>query len=744
MRNKLHKNLKERISKEVAPQSPLKYLMTTDILDYIDILISIVYLYTRPKKGTGQSIFLTEIISAVGHGVRNKLRLKKDSAIAAKTGAFMLFSFEHMGMIQVVKGGGLNGHCVYLIKLLNDDNIKKLWETVKLENSSKMPSTIPYEPWTSSKHSSGASMVKTGDKELLKSITPEKHPMLFEAINKSQSIGWNINKEIYSITKWALRSKTEAFSDIWEQQNPEAKKTKVRESKAIIDIAGRLLDSEFYHLYYFDFRGRKYPTTAYLHEQGSDLAKGLLLRKDKKPIGNEGYQWLLLSIASNWAGDCGREDKAKTDKIPMMDRYHWASDNEEIFLSYAEKPKVHQGWMQADKPWQFLAGCVELKKLREWQYSKGDFNNYQYESHLECFIDGTNNGSQHLSALTRDERTAPLVNLVPSEFPGDLYKYIADHVWKNILKEKESMSKQTVAECEAFIDQLTNLKKSIFKEEAKSERRAQLLDEIKLLRDSNRSLIKLSCCVWWARVLDAKHKRKIVKRGVMTLPYGGTPYGLGQQVIDDSRKHGIEMLVFSEHKWSSYMGRQIYDTCKVSLKRPMQLLGLFEKAGKAAEAEGRFLSWTSPITNFPVVQHYTEGRVKKIYVQYGPPHGPRKNTGYFENTFQLSICFIEDIIPSKGKQSTGASPNAIHSLDAAHLTLTTCRADFPITTIHDSFGCLLADMPKLYSLVRETFVEIYQTDPLSSLFNDIGGNIENVQVGKLDINDILESEFCFS
>ncbi len=229
----------------------------------------------------------------------------------------------------------------------------------------------------------------------------------------------------------------------------------------------------------------------------------------------------------------------------------------------------------------------------------------------------------------------------------------------------------------------------------------------------------------------------------MTLPYGGTAYGLGQQQIDDAKKHGIDLLIHMEHKWGAYLGREVFEDCRVSLQRPMRLLSVFEQAGKKAEEAGKFLSWTVPVTNFPVVQNYTEGKVKKIWVQYGPP-GKKVSTGYYDNTLQLAICFIEDVVPSKGKQSQGASPNAIHSLDAAHLALTVHRAEFPITTIHDSFGCLLADMPKLFSLIRETFVELYSADPLTSLMKDIDGDISNVELGNLDINLVLESEYCFA
>lgn len=198
-----------------------------------------------------------------------------------------------------------------------------------------------------------------------------------------------------------------------------------------------------------------------------------------------------------------------------------------------------------------------------------------------------------------------------------------------------------------------------------------------------------------------------------------------------------------EHKWGAFMGRETFADCKISLKKPMQLLSIFEAAGKKAEDEGRFLKWVLPITNFPVVQNYTEGTVKKVWVQYGPPNGTKLSTGYYENTLQIAICFIEEPVPSKRKQSQGASPNAIHSLDAAHLMLISHEANFPVTTIHDSFGCLLSDMPKLFKITRETFVELYKTDPLTSLMKDIGGDISELELGNLDISSVLESEYCF-
>jgi DNA-directed RNA polymerase len=743
MKQKLKSIIEQRLATEIAPQNPLKYLKKFSVDDYLDTVISVVHLYTRMKRGASTTILFIEVISAIGHSVRNRLKQKLDSALAAKTGAFLLYNLEQMGMLQVILGKGSKGHGTYIIQVIDDDKICDLMSEVPDNKMEKLPALIPFEDWTSSRHITGKTIIKTTNKDVLSAVTPETHPIIYDALNKAQHVGWRINEDIYRIHTWALKNRTDAFSDIWEQTNPEAKTTKLREARAIGDIARRLMGKTFFHLYYYDFRGRRYPTSAYLHEQGSDLARGLLLRDDCASIGREGYFWLLVSIASNWAGDAGRDDGYKTDKIPLQDRADWVLDNEEILLSYAESPKINQGWMKADKPWQFLAACNELMKLRLWQMEKGDVDNYDFESHLECYIDGSNNGSQHLSALTTDEQTAVHVNLVPSDLPGDLYKYVADHVWTTLDEIVAGMEPTLVAACEKFIRELMKIKKEIQAAEPKSVLRKELIDKIKDFKEDNIELLEKSAPVYWALITDGKERRKIVKRNVMTLPYGGTKYGLGQQQIDDSKKHGIEWLLYMEHRWGAYMGRLVYEDCCVSLRRPMQLLSVFEDAGKLAEQDGRFLSWTIPITNFPVVQNYTEGKVRKIWVQYGPFQGERLNTGYFINTFQIAVSFLEDPTPSKNKQSQGASPNAIHSLDAAHLTLTVHKANFPITTIHDSFGALLRDMPVLFRLIRETFVELYEADPLYDIMKAIDGDITNIEFGTLDLTLVLDSEYCF-
>ena len=517
MKQKIIDSLNKRLNSEISSHNPVKFLMRINVEDYIDSTISVLYLYTRAKKGANKNtIYLVELISAIGHGLRNKMKLKRDSALAAKAGAFILYTFEELGLVQVLMGRGMKGHGSYIVQVMDDDAICNLWENLDPRKIEKLPSETPYAPWTSTRHETGTWLVKTGNRDVLDKITPETHPIIFDCVNKSQTTGWQVNNDIFELYSWALRNKTDAFADIWELQNAEAKATKIREARAIGGIAKRFLGKTFYHLYYYDFRGRKYTATAYLHEQGSDLARGLLLRADKKPIGKDGFFWLLVSIASNWAGDSGREDNIKTDKIPLENRYLWVIDNEEIILSYAESPKVNQGWMKADKPWQFLAACIELKKLREWQFKESDelepFEDYSYESHLEVYIDGSNNGSQHLSALTKDEVTAPHVNLVPLDMPGDLYKYVGEHVWETLAQRRESLSPEDIKAAEVFVDTLIDFKKKIHETQPRSEQRKELVAQIQSFKDKNSKIIDKAAIIYWMRIKDAKHRRKVVKR----------------------------------------------------------------------------------------------------------------------------------------------------------------------------------------------------------------------------------------
>jgi DNA-directed RNA polymerase len=124
----------------------------------------------------------------------------------------------------------------------------------------------------------------------------------------------------------------------------------------------------------------------------------------------------------------------------------------------------------------------------------------------------SNNGAQHLSALTRDEITAPHVNLVPSELPGDLYAYIAEHVWTNLAIRQDRIPKDRIKWANKTIDTIIDLKNQIKEAPIASERRKELIDEIKKFKETNEAIMDDAGVVFWNRVTSQKERRKIAKR----------------------------------------------------------------------------------------------------------------------------------------------------------------------------------------------------------------------------------------
>lgn len=749
--NELIKSLAERLEVEVSKRDKLSFLFELDLNECFNIAVSTLYLYSRPQKTEDTKIIFTIIASAIGHNIRDHYKLKKDSSIAVRVGAFFLYSFELYGITLLELKPGVKEHANYVLTILDDEAIKKLWASIPKKTSGKLPSETPYEPWTSTLHSTGARLIKTGERSVLKDVNPENTPLIFECVNKMQRTGWRLDEEILKIQKLAIKQRAPVFDSIWKISDKESKTSKIREVKTIFQIAEQFIGKTFYHLYYLDFRSRFYPSTAYLHEQGSDVARGLLRRAEKKPMTREGFGWLMIHLANCWAGPIDKS-KVKTDKLPLNERYSWALANEDSFLEFATDPQNSRLWMNADAPWQFLSACFELLKLRNWQYEfwvnnpdkismEARFKNYDFPSDLVCYIDGTTNGLQHLSALTRDEVTATHVNLIPQEAPGDLYNYIGAQIWSGLERASKLIPEDTRERASKFVETLIGLKRKVQESQPKTLERETALATLRAFKAKNMDINHDACIMFWLQITKASERRKIVKRNVMTIPYGGSAYGLGEQIIKDARKHGIDLLFNMEHRWGAFLGRYVFEGCKKSLKRPMRLLSIFEAAGKAAEERGQFLKWTTPVVNFPVVQHYVEGQAKKIWVHYGPKDYKR-NTKHFNSELQLSVCFLEDTVISKGKQSQGAAPNIIHSLDATHLIMTVASVDFEVSTVHDSYGSLLCDMPKLYTAVRQTFYELYKDNPLPAILKEIGYEGE-VEEGSLDISLVLESQFCF-
>ena len=81
---------------------------------------------------------------------------------------------------------------------------------------------------------------------------------------------------------------------------------------------------------------------------------------------------------------------------------------------------------EAEKKVAFCAACVE------W-YDYSNAPEGEYISHLPIPIDGSNNGWQHLGAISKDVETGELVGLIPVEIQKDFYVQTA----KELIKQNE-------------------------------------------------------------------------------------------------------------------------------------------------------------------------------------------------------------------------------------------------------------------------------------------------------------------
>ena len=716
------KDLATRIE-AVKPQAVCAELKNTEALDLVEVASS--YLVMGIRK---ESTFVN-LVADVGLRVRSKMGLKRDSVRSAHIGAFILESFETAGLFQrKLETNGRNE--AYFIYADDEEALTELWDLVPSNKSDHTPDTKPAADWTSGVHATGLPLVRHGSKALLSQFNTEQHSMLFDVLNKNQNTGWQINSEVFKTYVSCFNNKEKATNDgefAFGHDDPEEKK-KARSSKrleadTIRALARKMSNETFYHLYNCDFRGRVYPMTAFLHEQGSDNAKGLLLMSEGRPLGKDGLDWLSIYATNNWGND----------KIALDARIEFCNENLEDWIAFAEAPALNKGWINADKCWSFLACCVEFKNIWNWVEAGNDVEDYVCR--LPVYIDGSNNGVQWLTALSRDEVVAPLVNLVPQDIPGDVYAYIADKVWAGVAKNYDAKND---AELYEFMDAMAKITEKLETTKMTKEQFQVVIAEAKAYRDDRKELIERVTPNYWFAVSSRKEQRKVAKRPVMTLGYGGTKFGFKTQVLEDTKTISSHFRNM-QYTWARYMGDMIFSTCvgdeklgiDAALPGPAKMLKLFQDLAERSVDLDRKFAWNVPVTNFPVVQQYRFAETKRVDLTY---LGAR---------VQLTIKIMEKQKIKKSKQMSAAAPNVVHSYDAAHLVMTVNACKFPTATVHDSFGCLPTDMPEMFYQVRNQFVEFNKQDPLEKLLA-AQDSLDLMPVrGNLVIESIMTSDFAF-
>lgn len=370
------------------------------------------------------------------------------------------------------------------------------------------------------------------------------------------------------------------------------------------------------------------------------------------------------------------------DKATLADRHKWVVDRQDLLLSFADNPLDNDGWREADKPLQFLAWCFE--------YAQWVRNADGFLSHIPISMDGSCNGLQNLSALLRDAVGGKATNLTANEVMEDIYKHVAIAATKRI--------------------------------------RGTWYDE------PEREQMRLK---WIEHGLT----RDVVKRAVMTTPYGVTKRSAVDYVIDDylakgkapcfdKKEHFQAAAILMESVWPAIgdvviKGREAMDWLKRSSKCILKSL---------EGTEDPYITWTTP-SGFTASQAYFEVETHRINCRL---HGK-----------SLIRVPTETDTPDAGKHGQGLAPNFVHSMDASHLHLTTSqcarRGIDAVAMIHDDYGTHAANAQALFDIIRQVFVQMYEEhDPLADFAALYPCVPKLPSKGTLDIREVLRSPYFFS
>jgi DNA-directed RNA polymerase, mitochondrial len=302
-------------------------------------------------------------------------------------------------------------------------------------------------------------------------------------------------------------------------------------------------------------------------------------------------------------------------------------------------------------------------------------------SHLPVPLDGTCNGVQHLSAMGRDPVGARATNLTASPERHDIYAEVAKAV-------------------------------------------AAMVNDDALKGDE--------CALSWV----GKVTRSVVKRAVMTTPYGVTARGIRDQLIHDKHVDGEREY---RNKRADYLRDKIVDALSQTVTMAKDIMAWLQAVARELARHQKPFDFTTPTGNRIRQSYYVLTR-RTVQTLLGELvlWGEEKRAG---------------IDPRK--QTLAAAPNVIHAFDAAHLvaTVNACAAQGidSFSMIHDSYGTPAADTTRLNAVLRAYFVQQYAgIDWLERIEAEARAACPEADIpprpalGTFDVAEVLQSPFFFS
>jgi DNA-directed RNA polymerase len=375
----------------------------------------------------------------------------------------------------------------------------------------------------------------------------------------------------------------------------------------------------------------------------SDPVRSLFMFAEGKPLGHMGFM-----VAGQHAGrpiDWLEIAIANASGVKgtWPDRHQWVADpdNHELIKAVSVDPGLiwRQG-IKAKEPFQFAAACIE--------YVAADTHGPEHVTYLPVWLDASSNGLQHLAIMRRDVKLAAMVNLKtragePDRGIQDIYEIVGAHAQQDLFADEPSR-------------------------------------------------------FWFSH---RRHLRDLLKRPIMTLPYGVTQRGMLDQIKETCEELGIAAPFEAIGRLRDHIWKAIEEKLPGAMETREYIQGLAQHCLD----RGAYLQWVTP-SGFPVDNRYRKSRA------------PRVRLPFSGQSAKIADGYTNE--PRKEKIINSAVANVTHSMDAAHLALSVNaaveRGITNIMTIHDCFGTLAPDVHHFGQIRRWELAKMYWTyNPLAAL-----------------------------
>jgi DNA-directed RNA polymerase len=578
------------------------------------------------------------------------------------------------------------------------------------------------------------------------------------SVNKLQRTGWRINQRVYD----TLIENKDSFVSSTPIDDNDAKEMK-RRSKLVewgfITTKAKLLYDHdvFYQFMQADYRGRLYYSESFLNYQGSDLARGMMTFARGKPMTEDGLFWLAVHTANtfnqsynideipdwceaDYAGYLEEEklESISVDKFTLEDRVRWTNDNMEVIVEMGRRGIVAD---IAEKSVSFLACCFEW-----FDYQRAVKDNRIHVSHLPVPIDGSNNGWQHLGAISKDSQTGRLVGLIPVDIQHDFYVQTAKQLYHLTTDErlKDILDQMPMKHIRKAISKRGSMTRA-YSAGAKKIAENMFFDckaedfhiEYGITQDDCDKLAKLLI----------KAINLVCPGPLHTMAYLQklAQYEIGEYLKYNNQNEpaGPEYKQLVKDQKELYTKKDKTDEEIEHLNTLTVLLRSYKS--KLIHGNGRSdLSWVTPSGFKVIYQNYTTATRKCRGTISGYKSQSKGHKGVNH------VARVPTKTPDIRGFMCGVSPNYIHSQDASHMALVIEEWNGDFGAVHDSFSTHACDVEALLARTKQSFIEMYDKENYYDLIQQniitdaTNLDVEQPELGNLDVTQIYESDYFFA